>query len=93
MRVAKGHLSVFTAAVIKRIEQALTTYYKEVIKLKLRSDEPVLSSPAQQRKITQEKMHEHAETSLQSDPFFQQLQEEFSAEVVKNSIVPLKDDL
>jgi DNA polymerase-3 subunit gamma/tau len=93
LRVAKGHLSVFTAAVIKRIEQGLATYYKEVIKLKLRSDEPVLSSPAQQRKITQEKMHEDAESALQSDPFFQQLQEEFSAEVVKNSIVPLKDDL
>ena len=93
LRVAKGHLSVFTAAVIKRIEQGLTSYYKEGVKLKLRSDEPVLSSPAQQRKITQDKMHEHAESSLQSDPFFQQLQEEFSAEVVKNSIVPLKDDL
>ncbi len=93
LRVAKGHQSVFTASVLNRIEQGLTNYYKEVIKLTIKSDEAVLSSPAQQRSRTQKKSHEDAETALQGDPFFQQLQQEFSAELVRNSIEPLKDDL
>jgi len=93
LRIARGHQSVFTTTVVSRIEQELTNYFKEPIKLVLRSDEQVLSSPAQQKKIVQEKQHQDAEISLQNDPFFQQLQQQFSAEVVKNSITPLKDDL
>ena len=41
----------------------------------------------------QQKNHVNAEAALQNDTFFQQLQKEFSAELVKNSIVSLKDDL
>lgn len=93
LRVSKGHMSVFTAAVIKRIEQGLTNHYKEVVKLTLSHDEVVSSSPAQQRKLTQVKAQESAAAALQNDPFFQQLQQEFSAELVSNSIVSLKDDL
>lgn len=93
MRVAKGHQSVFTLAVIKRIEQGLTNYYKEVVKLVIQSHAEVSSSPAQQRSQTQKKRHESAEIALQTDPFFQQLKQEFSAELVKDSIAPLKDDL
>ena len=93
LRVAKGHLSVFTAAVIKRIEQGLTNHYQEVIKLTLSSDEAVLASPAQQRIKTQQKEDEGAAAALQNDPFFQQLQKDFSAELVKNSITLLKDNL
>lgn len=93
LRVSKGHQSVFTAAVIKRIEQGLTNHYKEVVKLTLSCDEVVSSSPAQQRKQTQIKAHESATAALQNDPFFQQLQQEFSAELVSNSIASLKDDL
>jgi DNA polymerase-3 subunit gamma/tau len=93
LRVSKGHLSVFTSAVIKRIEQGLTNHYKEVVKLTLSSDEAVSSSPAQQRQLTQVKAHENAAAALENDPFFQQLQQEFSAELVSNSITSLKDDL
>ncbi len=93
LRVSKGHQSVFTAAVIKRIEQGLANYYKKVLKLTLSSDEVVSSSPAQQRKKIQAEEHESATAALQNDPFFQQLQQEFSAELVSNSIASLKDDL
>ena len=93
LRIAKGHQSVFTTTVVSRIEQALTNYYKEPVKLNLQSNEQVLSSPAQQKKVLQEMQHQNAEIALQNDPFFQQLQQEFSAELVKNSIVPVKDDL
>ena len=93
LRVSKGHQSVFTSAVIKRIEQGLDNYYKEVVKLTINTDEVVLSTPAQQRMHAQTKVHADTTTALQNDPFFQLLQEEFSAELVRNSVAPLKDEL
>ena len=93
LRVEKGHRSVFTVAVIQRIEQGLSGYYKNVVKLTLVSDEAVLSSPAQQRAKAQIKVQEEATIALHNDPFFQQLQQEFSAELVKNSVAPLKEEL
>jgi len=93
LRVEKGHLSVFTPMVISRIELELTKYYKEKIKLALSSDQPTQSSPAQQKIVSQTKQHQEAVASLEADPFFQQLHNEFSAELVKNSISFLKDDL
>ncbi|MDP3269580.1 MAG: DNA polymerase III subunit gamma/tau C-terminal domain-containing protein, partial [Legionella sp.] len=93
LRVAKGHQSLFTPTTTSRIETALTEYYQSSVKIILNSDEAVNASPAQQKqKVTQQKQ-QLAEAALHNDPLFQQLQQEFSAELVKNSIVPLKDDL
>lgn len=88
LRVAKGHQSLFTPTVLTRIEQALGNYYQEGIKITLNTDNSVQSSPAQQKEQATQQRQEKAEAALQSDPMFQQLQKEFSAELVKNSIVP-----
>ena len=93
LRVAKGHQSLFTPTVIGRIEEALATYHDETIKIALNCDESVQSSPAQKKQIIQNLRQQDAEIKLQNDPFFQQLRENFSAEVVKDSIVPSKDEL
>lgn len=93
LRVDKKHVSLFTPAVINRIEQSLTNFYQEKIKLSLNHNDTVLSSPVQQQQQTQLKQQNEAAVALQSDPFFQRLQQEFSAELVKNSIESLKDDL
>lgn len=93
LRVEKGHLSLFTTAVIIRIEQGLANYYKKVVKLKIDTNDKLFASPAQLRKQVQTKVQAEAEIALQNDPFFQQLQQEFSAELVKNSIVSLEDEL
>ena len=93
LRVSKGHQSLFTPTIHSRIEQGLSEYYSEKIKLSLNSDQPVSSSPMQQKKITQKKQDQDAASALQNDPFFQQLQQEFSGELIKNSIALLKDDL
>ncbi len=94
LRVAKGHKSLFTSAVLNRLQEALTRFYHEPIKIKLiDSDEAVSSTPAQQQKILQQSQQKAAEEAILNDPFFQQLQQEFSGELVKNSIVSLKDDL
>lgn len=93
LRVNKGHQSLFTPTVITRIETALSTYYQNKVKIKLNSDEFVQASPAQQKEQATQQKQQNATLALQGDPVFQQLQQEFSAELVRNSIVPLKDDL
>ncbi|KGP64371.1 DNA polymerase III subunit gamma/tau, partial [Legionella norrlandica] len=91
--VDKGHLSLFAPTTINRIETALTNYYKSPIKIILDSKNAVKTSPAQQKEKATQRKQEDAEIALRNDPVFQQLQQEFSAELVKNSIVLLKDDL
>ncbi|KTD08085.1 DNA polymerase III subunit gamma/tau [Legionella jamestowniensis] len=93
LRVAKGHQSLFTPAITSRIEQALTNYLKETIKIALTCEEMIHSSPAQQKQIAQHQRQQEAEHSLKEDAFFQQLKQEFSAELVKNSIESIKDEL
>lgn len=93
LRVARGHQSLFTPTLLTRIETALGNYYQSTIKIVLNSDQLVQSSPAQQKEQATQQKQQKAEAALNSDPMFQQLQQEFSAELVKNSIVPLKDDL
>ena len=93
LRVAKGHQSLFTPTIHSRIETALSHYYQNQVKIILNSDESTQSSPAQQKEQATQQKQQKAETALNNDPMFQQLQQDFSAELVKNSIVPLKDDL
>jgi len=93
LRVEKGHQSLFTPSVLTRIETALGEYYQNPVKVILNSDVSVQSSPAQQKEKATQKKQQNAELALHNDPLFQQLQQEFSAELVKNSIVPLKDDI
>jgi DNA polymerase-3 subunit gamma/tau len=93
LRVARGHESLFTPTTITRIEAALTEYYQSPVKIILNSKEAVQATPAQQKERATQQKQQNAEVALQNDPMFQQLQQDFSAELVKNSIVPLKDDL
>ena len=93
LKVAKGHQSLFTTTTLSRIETALTNYYKSPIKITIRTEEQVHASPAQQKEKATQQKQEKAETALHNDLVFQQLQQDFSAELVKNSIVPLKDGL
>lgn len=93
LRVDKGHQSLFTTAVTQRIEQSLARYYGEAIKIDFNTDSPAQSTPAQKKQLEHDLQQESAITNLQNDAFLQQLQQEFSAELVKNSIVPVKDPL
>jgi DNA polymerase III subunit gamma/tau len=93
LRVATGHQSLFTPGITQRIEQALTAYFQETIKISLDCNESVQSTPAQKKIITRDINQQEAEASLQQDPFLQQLKQEFSAELVKNSIESLSDQL
>lgn len=91
--ITKGHQSVFTPSVLNRLEDALSRYYQEKIKISLTCDVPIGSSPALQKEQIQTKQHEEMTHALQDDAFFKQLQQEFSAQVIKKSISPLKNTL
>lgn len=93
LNVAKGHQSLFTTNVITKIESSLSSYFNSAIKITLNSGVQIHSSPAQQREQATQKRHQEATELLHSDIVFQQVQKDFSAELVKNSIVPIKDDL
>ena len=90
LSVEKGHRSVFTSSVVSRIEQGLSKYYNEKIRLSLNIDQMLSLSPLLQKETIQKEQHVNAEVAMKNDPFFQQLQQEFSAELVKNSISLLK---
>ncbi|MGQ3889778.1 DNA polymerase III subunit gamma/tau [Legionella sp. CNM-1927-20] len=87
LRVNKGHRSLFTPSVIQRIEQTLSTYYQQTIKLSFDFSE-VQASPALQKNAAYTQSLQEAELSLEQDSFLKSLKQEFSAELVKNSIEP-----
>lgn len=93
LKVVKGHLSLFTPGSLSKIEAALTTYCNETIKITIKSEEQTQASPAQQKEKASQQRQQNATQALHGDVLFQQIQQEFSAELVKNSIVSLKDDL
>lgn len=93
LALAKGHESLFTPSTKIKIEKALGTYYNQPINLILKKGEATQTSPAQQRTKAVAEKQKQAEESLAKDPQFQKIKQEFSAELVKNSIVPLKNSL
>lgn len=93
LRIEKGHESVFTPTVVKRIEEALSNHYHQPIQIALERSSIQTATPAIAKRQSQENKHQLAETAILTDPLFQQLQSSFSAELVKSSVAPLKDSL
>ena len=86
LRLDDKHRAVFTPMVIKKIEDALSSYYSEKIEIMMIHDVPVHSSPAQNKQPTQVAVQNAAHAALLADPIFTQLQETFAGEVVKSSV-------
>lgn len=86
LKTEKAHQSLFTAPVISRIQDALSTYYNEPIRLTFEYQDIVLTSPAAQKKIADTQAQDAMSAALHADPVFQQIQKEFSADLIKDSI-------
>lgn len=93
LTVTSGHHSLFTTSVCTRIQQALSNYYGESIRLAFNIEDEVLTSPAKQQQQQAEQNQLEAEKNLEQDPIFQQIQKEFAAELVKNSIKGVKNEI
>lgn len=85
--IDKNHQSIFTPSIKTRIEQALSSYYQETIRLQLSihtsSEQP---TPAQQKTILQQQRQEDAQQALVTDPVFQALQETFEGHWVGQAL-------
>lgn len=93
LKVTQGHYSLFTPTVRTKVQQALSNWYEEKIVLTFNIEEVVQASPAQQQaQITQQNQVE-ARDQLLIDPVFQQIQQNFSAELIENSIEYAKNDI
>lgn len=86
LKVEKSHQSIFNKAVITRIQDSLSAYYQEPIQVQLQYHTELLDSPAVQKKLADNKQQEVYLQALQDDPIFQQLQKEFSADLLKDSV-------
>ncbi|OGV46690.1 MAG: DNA polymerase III, subunit gamma and tau [Legionellales bacterium RIFCSPHIGHO2_12_FULL_42_9] len=88
--VNKGHQALFTASIIKKIEQELSNVYKTTIKLILQINSNIQNSPLHKQQRSNVEHANQAQAALDNDVFFQELQQEFSAEIVQNSISLIK---
>ena len=91
--IQPGHQSLFTPTITQRIEKALGEYYQKKIKLILRSDQSITHSPAKKKQIEHKLRQEDAEKNIKKDSFLQELEQKFSAEIIKSSISYPEDDL
>lgn len=93
LRTDTAHESLFNKSVINSLETALSKFYNSKIKINLNVGKKVGSTPAEIKQEIADKNLKEASQSLEQDAFFQRLQDEFSAELIKNSIVSLKDKI
>lgn len=93
IQASNGHKSLFTTAIQTRIESALSTYFKTKTKLIIQYGETTKATPAQVKSKIIQKNQKIAEESIKNDVIFQEIQKDFSAELLKNSIISLKDGI
>lgn len=93
LRIQKSHSSLFTPNVKARIEEALRQHFQEKLNLILQEETHIQHSIAQKQEESQQKAIQHAAQSLAQDRFLQDLQSAFSAEMMKESIRLLEDEL
>lgn len=75
----KNHRSLFTEGVLKKLEEQISQYYNQSIKLNLQSDTQSPNSPAAKERVKAEAKQAAHEKKLNEDPSFQALKETFGA--------------
>jgi DNA polymerase-3 subunit gamma/tau len=93
LKVAKGHYSLFTPTTFSKIEHGLSHYLNTPVKINLLTEQQIQASPAQEKERSLSEQKQKASSELENDVVLQRIKKEFSAELVKNSIVLLKDGL
>jgi DNA polymerase III subunit gamma/tau len=89
--VSHAHRSLFTPAIIKKIQQAVETHYQTQITLNL--EESNHTTPAVQRQQQQDQNRTKAIEILEKDTALQTIKQVFSAEIHKDSVEFLKDGI
>ena len=77
-----------TQSASQRLEQALTDYYGQAMRVVIKVGKAGQETPAQKREREQHERQESAVESIRSDPFVQELQETFNANLDAAVIEP-----
>lgn len=89
--ISPSHRSLFTPAITKKIQQAIEDYYK--INIRLTLSESDQATPAEDKLRQKEERRAKAFDILEKDSALNTIQQVFSAEIQKDSVELLKDDL
>jgi DNA polymerase-3 subunit gamma/tau len=89
LALSQRHDTLKNDSVVQKLQNALSKYYNEEVKVKilLTAEDP--DSPAAREKRDNEQRQLEAEASIASDPVVDELKESLGAEVVPGSIKPL----
>ncbi len=87
--LAPGHAQLRTRAVEERLQAALSDYYGESLRLKLRVGEGGMDTPAQRQAKDRAERQEAAAQAIHQDPTVKALCETFNAQVKSDSIAPI----
>ncbi|MDX1443790.1 MAG: DNA polymerase III subunit gamma/tau [Gammaproteobacteria bacterium] len=88
LRIAPAHEQMLTRALQERLEQALSRFYREELKLKIAVGDVEVETPAQKESRRQEERMVSARASMQGDPNVQAIQQMFDATLDEDSIRP-----
>lgn len=87
LKVGKSHQSIFTKPVVARIQESLSMHFQEPLQIILQYQNELLeASPAAQKQAADTQQHAVYTQALHDDPMFQQLQKEFGADLLPDSI-------
>ena len=76
-----GYEQLCTKSALQRLEQALSSYYNESISLDVKITRSKQETPAAQKQRQQQEKQESAVEAIKNDPFVQELQDVFNADL------------
>jgi len=88
LKLAEGDKQLATEGAQTRLEDGLSAFYREPLKIRIESGALRDETPAQREERRQEALEAAARRSMESDPFVQALKSTFDAEVDPDSIRP-----
>ena len=80
--------NLFAKTAEQEIEAALKTYYNKPVHLHINTQRLTEETPAERIGRKQQERQKAAEDLMQNDPFVQELQSRFNAQLVPNSVKP-----
>jgi DNA polymerase-3 subunit gamma/tau len=88
LRLSADHSQLLSLALQGKLQDALSAYLGEEIKLDIAVGQLQVESPAQTRQRNKQQQQRAAEQDIEQDPMVQALKENFAAQVVPNSVKP-----
>jgi len=89
MHLDPAHSALFNATQQRRLNDALNQYHERTLNLSIELIKPEQETPAQAGARKRADRQRQAEASIHSDPFIQQMMEQFGAFIRDDTIAPV----